>query len=115
MTGATAGPAVPAPPAPDLAPLGVCAVLVLLGVIVLVDASTVGNNSTGTDPLGPRAVPLVLGSALIVLAFGLLVAVLRGDRPDLEGGEDIDLDQRVDVKTVLMLVAVFIANILLID
>jgi putative tricarboxylic transport membrane protein len=87
----------------------------VLGVVVLVDASTLGNNTAGTDPLGPRAVPLVLGSALIVLAIGLTVAVLRGSRPELEGGEDVDLDQRTDIKTVLMLVGVFVANIVLID
>lgn len=99
----------------DLAQLGVCAFLAVLGGIVLVDASTLGNNSTGTDPLGPRAVPVVLGVALLGLSVALTVAVLRGSRPDLEGGEDVDLDQRIDVKTVLMLIGVFIANIVLID
>ena len=112
---APTGAAAPAGAGRDLAQLGVCAFLAVLGAVVLLDASTLGNNSTGTDPLGPRAVPLVLGSALIVLAVCLAVAVLRGSRPDLEGGEDVDLDQRVDIKTVLMLVAVFVANILLID
>ena len=58
----------PTGPVRDLAQLGVCAFLALLGVVMLVDASTLGNNTTGTDPLGPKAVPLVLGSALIVLA-----------------------------------------------
>jgi len=111
----TAGAPASAGPVRDLAQLGVCAFLVVLGVIMLVDATTLGNNTTGTDPLGPRAVPLVLGSALILLAVGLAVAVLRGSTPDLEGGEDVDLDQRVDVKTVLMLVGVFVANIVLID
>ncbi|HEU4547013.1 MAG TPA: tripartite tricarboxylate transporter TctB family protein [Microlunatus sp.] len=111
----TAGAPTSAGPVRDLAQLGVCAFLVVLGVIKLVDASTLGNNTTGTDPLGPRAVPLVLGSALIVLAAGLAVAVLRGSTPELEGGEDVDLDRRVDVKTVLMLVGVFVANIVLID
>jgi putative tricarboxylic transport membrane protein len=112
--GATGAPA-PARPVRDLAQLGVCAFLIVLGVIMLVDASTLGDNATGTDPLGPRAVPLVLGSALILLAIALTVAVLRGSTPELEGGEDVDLDQRVDVKTVLMLVGVFVANIVLID
>ncbi|HYI58366.1 MAG TPA: tripartite tricarboxylate transporter TctB family protein [Microlunatus sp.] len=105
----------PTGPVRDLAQLGVCAFLALLGVVMLVDASTLGNNTTGTDPLGPKAVPLVLGSALIVLAICLTVAVLRGSRPELEGGEDVDLEQRVDIKTVLMLVGVFVANIVLID
>jgi len=102
-------------PGRDLAQLGVCAFLAVLGVIMLVDAATLGDNTTGTDPLGPRAVPIFLGSALIVLAICLTVAVLRGSRPELEAGEDVDLDQRVDVKTVLMLVGVFVANIVLID
>jgi putative tricarboxylic transport membrane protein len=114
LAGTAEAPA-PAGSVRDLAQLGVCAFLVVLGVVMLVDASTLGTNSTGTDPLGPRAVPLVLGSALIVLAIGLTVAVLRGSLPQLEGGEDVDLDQRVDVKTVLMLVGVFVANIVLID
>jgi putative tricarboxylic transport membrane protein len=107
----------PAPSGPvrDLAQLGVCAFLLVLGVIMLVDASTLGDNTTGTDPLGPKAVPIFLGSALILLAIGLTVAVLRGSTPELEGGEDVDLEARVDIKTVLMLVGVFVANIVLID
>ncbi len=105
----------PAGPHRDLAQIGVCVFLAVLGVVVLADASSLGTMSTGTDPLGPRAVPLVLGTALIVLATGLLVLVLRGSRPDLEGGEDVDLAQRVDIKTVLMLVGVFVANIVSID
>lgn len=106
---------VPSGPVRDLAQLGVCAFLVVLGVIMLVDASTLGDNTTGTDPLGPTAVPIFLGSALILLAIGLTVAVLRGSTPEVEGGEDVDLEARVDIKTVLMLVGVFVANIVLID
>lgn len=99
----------------DLAQLGLCAFLAIVGVVVLVQASTLGNNSTGTDPLGPRAVPFALGSALLLLAVLLAVAVLRGSRPDLEGGEDVDLEQGMDLRTVLLLVLVFAANIALID
>jgi putative tricarboxylic transport membrane protein len=115
VTTAEAQTAADARPTRDLVQLGVCVFLVLLGVVVLVDASTLGSNSTGTDPLGPRAVPLVLGGALVLLALGLLVAVLRGSRPEQEAGEDVNLDQRVDVRTVLLLVGVFVANILLMD
>ncbi|GAA3711083.1 tripartite tricarboxylate transporter TctB family protein [Microlunatus aurantiacus] len=102
-------------PVRDLAQLGVCAFLVVLGVIMLVDATGLGDNTTGTDPLGPKAVPVFLGSALILLAVGLTVAVLRGSKPELEGGEDVDLEARMDLKTVLMLIGVFVANIVLID
>ncbi len=107
--------ATPARPERDLAQLGLCVFLAVLGALVLYTAATLGDNRTGVDPLGPRAVPLIIGPALIVLAIGLAVATLRGDRGEAEGGEDVDLDSRVDVKTVLLLVGVFVANILLID
>ena len=94
---------------------GVCVFLVLLGAVVLVDALQLSDNRTGVDPLGPRPVPVLLGSLLIGLAVLLAIAVSRGSRGEAEGGEDVDLTQRVDVKTVLLLLAVFVANILLID
>lgn len=112
---APVGASAPAGPGPDLAQLGVCAFLAILGVVVLVDASGMHSGTTAVDPLGPRAVPFVLGPLLIVLAVGLAIATLRGDRPELDGGEDVDLEQRVDFKTVLMLLGVFTANIVLID
>jgi putative tricarboxylic transport membrane protein len=56
-----------------------------------------------------------VGSLLIVLAIALAVAVSRGSLGEAEAGEDIDLGSRVDMKTVLLLLGVFVANILLID
>jgi putative tricarboxylic transport membrane protein len=104
-----------AQPDRDLAQLGLCAFLAALGALVLYTAATLGDNRTGVDPLGPQAVPLVLGPSLIILAIVLAVATLRGDRGEAEGGEDVDLDRGIDVRTVLLLVGVFVANILLID
>jgi putative tricarboxylic transport membrane protein len=101
--------------APNVAEYGVCLFLVALGAVVLVDALQLADNRTGVDPLGPRPVPVLLGSLLIGLAVLLAVAVSRGSRGEAEAGEDIDLTQRVDVRTVLLLLAVFVANILLID
>ena len=98
-----------------LAEYGVCVFLVVLGAVVLLDALQLHDNRTGVDPLGPRPVPVLLGSLLIGLALLLAVAVSRGNRGEAEAGEDIDLSQRVDVRTVLLLLAVFVANILLID
>jgi putative tricarboxylic transport membrane protein len=94
---------------------GVCVFLALVGVVVLVDALQLSNNRTGVDPLGPKPVPVFVGSLLIVLAIALAVAVLRGSQGEAEAGEDIDLSQPVDVKTVLLLLGVFVANIVLID
>jgi putative tricarboxylic transport membrane protein len=99
----------------NLAEYGVCLFLVLVGVVVLVDALQLSDNRTGVDPLGPRPVPVLLGSVLVALAVMLAVAVSRGNRGEAEAGEDIDLSQRVDFRTVLLLLAVFVANILLID
>lgn len=92
-----------------------CAFLALMGIILIVDASTLSNNRTGVDPLGPRPAPILVGVLSLILAAALAVAVLRGDRAEAESGEDIDLESRMDLKTVLLLVAVFAANIVLID
>jgi putative tricarboxylic transport membrane protein len=92
-----------------------CAGLVLAGVVVLVDALQLSNNRTGTDPLGPKPVPVLVGSLLIILAVALAIAVARGNLGEQEAGEDIDLHAKSDLKTVLMLVGVFAANIVLID
>ena len=92
-----------------------CAFMALLGVILLIDASTLSNNRTGVDPLGPRPAPILVGVIALVLALALAIAISRGDRAEAESGEDIDLNSRMDLKTVLLLVAVFLANIVLID
>jgi putative tricarboxylic transport membrane protein len=114
-------PAAGGPPAPrpartrNRAEYGVCVFLALAGIVVLVDALQLSNNRTGVDPLGPKPVPVFVGSLLIVLAVALAVAVSRGSQGEAEAGEDIDLSQPVDIKTVLLLLGVFVANIVLID
>jgi putative tricarboxylic transport membrane protein len=45
----------------------------------------------------------------------LAVATARGDLPESDEGEDIDLNQGTDVKTVALLAAVLIANLVLIN
>lgn len=115
---AAAGPKVPAaePERPSRVPdYLLCAGLALAGVVVLVDALQLSNNRTGTDPLGPKPVPLLVGSLLIILAACLAVSVTRGHLGEQEAGEDIDLHSKLDLKTVLLLVLVFAANIFLID
>lgn len=99
----------------NLAEYGVCVFLILAGIVVLIDALQLSNNRTGVDPLGPKPVPVFVGSLLIVLAIALAIAVSRGSFGEAEAGEDIDLGSRVDIKTVLLLLGVFVANILLID
>ena len=92
-----------------------CAFLALLGVILLIDASTLSSNRTGVDPLGARPAPILIGVVSLILAIGLAISIRRGHLAEAESGEDIDLEHGTDVKTVLLLIGVFVVNILLID
>ena len=86
--------------------LGVCALLAVTGLLVLVDSLLGTDAGSRSDPLGPHAVPLVLGVLLLVLAVLLAVDVLRGGHGEAEGGEDIDLAVPADKRTVGMLAGV---------
>ena len=111
-----AGVPTPAAERPSRAPdFALCVGLAVAGVVVLLDALRLSNNVTGVDPLGPKPVPVLVGGALILLAGLLAVAVARGNLGEAEAGEDIDLHAKSDLKTVLLLVGVFAANIALID
>lgn len=99
----------------DRAQYGVCAFLVLTGAAVIVDALGIAHITSGTDPVGPRAVPVILGVLLVVAAVVYAVDVARGGRGEAEGGEDVDLTQGSDWRTVLLLIGVFVVNALLIE
>lgn len=94
--------------------LGVCALLALTGLLVLVDSLLGTDAGSQSDPLGPHAVPFVLGILLLVLAVLLALDVLRGGHGEAEGGEDIDLAVPADKRTVAMLAGVLIATAALI-
>jgi putative tricarboxylic transport membrane protein len=95
--------------------LGVAVLLAALGVLVLVDASRISTDFTQRGPVGPAAVPVVIGVALLVLAILLARDVLRGGHGESETGEDIDLSHPSDWRTVLLLVGAFLANVVLIE
>ncbi|MEV6109650.1 tripartite tricarboxylate transporter TctB family protein [Streptomyces sp. NPDC051940] len=94
--------------------LGVCALLAVLGVLVLTDALTMDTDFAQRGPVGPAAVPTVVGAALLVVAAFLAVDVLRGGKGEAEGGEDIDLDAPAEWRTVLLLAGVFLGSAVLI-
>ncbi|AKH81128.1 membrane protein [Streptomyces sp. CNQ-509] len=94
--------------------LGVCVLLLALGVLVLIDALTMDTDYAQRGPVGPEAVPTVIGIALLVVAALLAVDVLRGGKGEAEGGEDIDLDAPSEWRTVLLLAGVFLASAFLI-
>lgn len=95
--------------------LGVVAFLTGLGALVIVDAVTMASDFAQRGPVGPKAVPLLVGGLLLVTAAVLAMDVLRGGKGEAEAGEDIDLSAPPEWRTVLLLAAAFIANIALID
>ena len=93
----------------DLPQLGLAALLAVIGAFTLYDASTLEVGFA--DPVGPRVFPYVVGTVMIGLAVLLAVATLRGDLPEEEGGEDVDLTHPADWATVLKLVGVLVFTI----
>lgn len=104
-----------APPTPDrdLAQLGLAALLVVVGAYTFYDATTLRIGFG--DPVGPRVFPYVIGAVTVALGLLLVVATLRGDVPEGEGGEDVDLRQPADWLTVLKLVGVLLFTVLTIS
>lgn len=95
--------------------LGVAVLLLVLGGVVLFDASRIRTGVTQVGAVGPTAVPILVGILLVVCAVALAVDVLRGGRGEAEGGEDVDLSHPADWRTLLLLVAAFLANVVLME
>jgi putative tricarboxylic transport membrane protein len=94
---------------------GVCVFLAGLGALVLWDASQTSRNLVQRGPVGPTAIPIGIGIALIVLAVLLARDVLRGGHGESETGEDVDLSHPSDWRTVLLLIAAYLVNVALIE
>jgi len=99
----------------DHSELGVCALLLALGVLVLGDALTMDVDITQRGPVGPKTVPVFVGAGLLLVAALLAVDVLRGGRGQAESGEDVDLSEPADWRTVLLLTGVFLGFAVLIE
>ena len=97
-------------------PLGelVFALLMLaLGVFALTGVFTI-HVPVGVK-VGPTVFPIFVSVLLLGSAVAVLVAVLRGDRAEVEDGEDIDPDARTDWSTLAKIVGALVAHVLLID
>lgn len=94
----------------DRGQYALAALLVLIGGYTVYDATTL-NVGFG-DPVGPRAFPYVVGSVLVGLGVLLAIATARGDVPEAEEGEDVDLTHPPDWVTLAKLVAVLVFTIL---
>ncbi len=95
--------------------LGVVLLLFVLGAVVLWDASRIASDISQRGAVGPKAVPVLVGGLLVVCAVLLGRDVLRGGHGEAEAGEDIDLSQCSDWRTVLLLSGAFLANAALVD
>ena len=109
----TPPPGAAAPPATaprrDMSQLGLAALLAVIGAYTVYDATTLEVGFG--DPVGPRLFPYAIGSALLLLSVLLVIATYRGDVPEPDGGEDVDLTQKADWVTVTKLVGVFVFTI----
>ena len=101
-------------PVVDRAQYGLAAFLVLVGGYVLYDATTL-DRAFADQPVQPYALSYVVGTALVLLGLVLALATRRGDRAEAEEGEDVDTSQGTDLRTIGLLAAVLVANLLLID
>lgn len=94
----------------DLPQLGLAALLIVVGAYTFWEATTLSVGFG--DPVGPRVFPYVIGAVTALLGVLLVIATLRGDVPEAEGGEDVDLRHPADWTTVLKLVGVLLFTVL---
>jgi putative tricarboxylic transport membrane protein len=99
----------------DRAQFGLCAALALLGVVVIVDASRIGHVTSSNDPIGPRAMPFVVGVLLLVVSVLYALDVARGGVGEQEAGEDVELGAPADWRTVGLLAGAFALNAVLME
>ena len=98
----------------DRAQYLVCAVLVAVGAFLVYDALHLPEGFAKVDPVGPRLFPMIIGIGLLVMAAILAIVIPRGSKGEADAGEDIDPDRPSDWRTVGLLVAIFVATILLV-
>ncbi|WP_067439402.1 tripartite tricarboxylate transporter TctB family protein [Nocardioides jensenii] len=97
------------PKSQDKAQYGVAALLFAIGAYTLYDATTLTVGFA--DPVGPKMFPYAIGSVMVVLSVLLVIATARGDKPEAEGGEDVDLTHPADWLTVAKLIGVLLITI----
>ena len=95
--------------------LGVALLLLVLGAVVLWDASRIASDVSQRRAVGPKAIPVLVGGLLVVCAVLLGREVLRGGHGEADAGADIDLSHRSDWRTVLLLSGAFLAHAALLD
>jgi putative tricarboxylic transport membrane protein len=94
---------------------GVALFLGALGLLVIVSALLLPESRIARGPVGPAAVPILVGGLLVIVSVFLALDIKRGGRGEPEGGEDIELGGGTDWRTIAIVAASFLANALLIE
>lgn len=98
-------------PVPEIA---VAIGVVALGLFTIVDAHRI-TVPLSSNAVGPRVFPYAVGVALVVAGVAVVLAVLRGEPGDPEGGEDIDVNAPTDWLTLAKVIAGLALHIALVD
>ena len=93
---------------------GVALLLLVLGSWAVIDGLSL-TDTTSRGPVSAKTMPIAVGVLLVAMAVLLVIDLLRGGRGEAEGGEDVDLTQGSDWRTIGLLVGAFVANALLIE
>lgn len=93
--------------------LGFAGGVAALGVFALVRAGAI-NEPITAGSMGPRVMPYLVGSALVVTGLTVVIGVLRGHRGEAEDGEDVAAVENTDWVTVGLLTGLFLAHVFLI-
>lgn len=94
------------------AELGVAAGVVVLGVFLLVETTTISAPAT-SNALGPKFFPTCIGLLLVGCGVWLAVDVWRGGHGDPEAGEDVDMSRPSDWVSVALVSVVFLMHAVL--
>lgn len=94
----------------DHSEYGVAGLLAVAGAFVLFESSRIDEALAGSNPIGPKFIPVVVGVSLVLIAALLAVDIARGGRGESEIGEDVDLSKGSDWPTLIALIAVFAAT-----
>ena len=94
--------------------LAVAAGVTAIGLALLVGARAIPSEAAYAG-VGPRAFPLLVGTALTALGGALAVALFRGMRLEPETGEDVDAGAAANWRAMAWLLAGLVLAVLTIE
>jgi len=98
----------------EAGPLAVAAGVVLLGLVFLLGSLGISGEAQYAG-VGPRAFPVIIGTALTVLGVALAVAIMRGMVISPEAGEDVDASREADLRPLGWILAGLALAVLLLE